>query len=180
MARFAPPHRFACLSDCDVSGVDTIPLKHDWPRWWPIIEVFRPGLFDGRVLYLDLADLIVGDLAPLASQPGFVVAPEPIVPGPGKMCSGVMLFSATDNEIYKRFDRGAITRLRGDQDWIAELRPYARKFRHDWVISYKGHCVLRKRPIGDARIVLFHGIPKPPQAEQWVRDLWDADWRAAE
>lgn len=62
------PHRFACLSDVDVP-CERIPLIHDWPGWWSKIELFRPGVVSGPTLYLDLDNVPVGDLAPLASHP---------------------------------------------------------------------------------------------------------------
>lgn len=175
IARYAPGHRFVCLSDCDVSGVETIPLAHDWPRWWPIIEVFRPGLFEGRVIYFDLADMIVDRIEPLIGE-GFIMSPEPFVPGPGKFCSGVMSFDGNDNEIYERFDASVIKRLRGDQDWIAEVRPSARMFRNNLVVSYKVDCK-KGEPPDNARVVLFHGIPKPPEVKDpWFRKRWLEDW----
>ena len=29
-----------CLSDRKVEGVETIPLRHDWPGWWAKMEMF--------------------------------------------------------------------------------------------------------------------------------------------
>ena len=44
--------RFVCLSNVPVEGVETIPLRDNLPGWWAKIELFRPGLFTGRTLYL--------------------------------------------------------------------------------------------------------------------------------
>lgn len=175
--QFAPQHRFVCLSDCTIDGIETVPLKHEWPTWWPIIEVFRPGLFDGRVLYCDLADIIVDDIKDLCVDSGFIISRDPAFPGPRRFCSGVMAFDATDNELYTEFKPEYIKRLRGDQDWIAELRPKARKFPEEWIVSYKAQCKGPGKVPAKAKVVLFHGVPKPPEVEDaWVRESWDADW----
>jgi len=180
--RFAPAHRFVALSDVDVPGVETIPLKHDWPRWWPILEVFRPGLFSGRVLYLDLADLVVWNMAPFFKGKGFTIAPDPWEPGPGRFASGVMAFDAGDSALYQQFVPLAgptITRLHGDQDWITELRADAQTFDKRLCASYRGQCRDTDSIPRGARIVLCHGRPKPDVIrEPWFRERWDRDWPA--
>jgi len=63
VAKWAPPNtRFVCLSDVDVPGVETIPLKYDWPGWWAKLEVFRPDLDLGNFLLTDIDNAIVGPL----------------------------------------------------------------------------------------------------------------------
>lgn len=52
--KYLAPHEFVCLTNQPIGGVATKPLLHDWPSWWSKIELFRPNLFDGPVLYLDL------------------------------------------------------------------------------------------------------------------------------
>lgn len=165
------------LSDVDVPGVETIPLLHDWPRWWPIVEVFRPGLFSGRVVYFDLANLIVARIDPLIEGEGFVIAPAPADPPPlhGRFASGVMAFDGGDTEIYDRFEPPAtIGRLHGDQEWIEEVRPDARTFDPSIAVSFKGACQ-NGLPEG-AVVLLCHGRPKPPEiTAPWFRQKWDAD-----
>lgn len=51
------PFNFFCLSNIE-TDVETIPLIHDWKGWWSKIELFRPDLFQGPVLYMDL-DIVV-------------------------------------------------------------------------------------------------------------------------
>src|SRR6056297_1694046 len=62
------PHRFVCLSDVDIEGVDTIPLVHGWPGWWSKMELCRPGAVMGPLLFCDLDMVIIDDLAPLISD----------------------------------------------------------------------------------------------------------------
>jgi len=71
------PHRFVCLTNDPRTmaalgglrpGADAIPLAYPdmLPGWWAKLELFRSGLFEGRVLYLDLDVIPVADLAQVA------------------------------------------------------------------------------------------------------------------
>ncbi len=60
-------HRFVCLSDIEVRGVEVLPLREGWQGWWSKIELFLPGLLTGPTHYLDLDVVVVGDVAPLLS-----------------------------------------------------------------------------------------------------------------
>ena len=67
------PANFYCLSDVpfDIDGVERIPLIHGWPGWWSKLELFRPGLFDDNVFYIDL------DMAILHNIDHFVSIADP-------------------------------------------------------------------------------------------------------
>lgn len=60
------PHRFVCLSDAEIPGVEVIPLLNGWEGWWSKVEMFRPDLFDGPVLSFDLDVLITSSIDCLA------------------------------------------------------------------------------------------------------------------
>ena len=56
--QFAPGIEFICISDDPlVPGYSK--MQHDWPRWWPKIEMFK---IPGPVLYLDLDTTLVKDI----------------------------------------------------------------------------------------------------------------------
>lgn len=55
------PHKFICLSDCDVL-CERIPLDTDGDGFWAKLQLFKPKLFDGPVLYLDLDTVICGNI----------------------------------------------------------------------------------------------------------------------
>jgi hypothetical protein len=56
---FSIPHRFVCLSDCDVP-CERIPLLPGDRGFWNKLQLFRPGVFGNSnpVLYLDLDTVI--------------------------------------------------------------------------------------------------------------------------
>jgi hypothetical protein len=68
-------------------------------------------------------------------------------------------------------------RYPGDQNWITECVPNATLWPSVWMVSYKR--AIRRRlwfnppPPPDARIVVFHGKPKPHQVrDRFVREHW--------
>lgn len=176
VALHLPDAAFVCLSDVLVPGVTTRPLLDPWPGWWAKIELFCRGVFAGRVLYLDLDTVVVGDLSDLASYRGpFAMLSD--FYAPERPASGVMAWDAdgpTPRAIWARFvtdpaghmaaypcegDQGFIRSVTGDS--VDRLQDHA----PGQIVSYKVHCE-RGVPSG-ARIVCAHGRPKP----------WDAEWQ---
>ena len=54
-------HRFVCLSDVAVP-CERIPLIGTGAGFWAKLELFRPRLFDGPVLYIDLDTVVCANL----------------------------------------------------------------------------------------------------------------------
>ena len=61
------PHKFVCVSDCAVD-CEQIPLEYTDSGFWAKLEMFRPGLFDGPVLYIDLETVICGNIDRIVQQ----------------------------------------------------------------------------------------------------------------
>lgn len=176
------PHRFVCLSDCDVP-CERIPLAHRWPGYWSKIELFRPGLFDGMALYIDLDSAIVKQLNDLTAYPHRFTMLRDFY-WPEFPASGVMAWSVDLSAIYHAFaanpkpymlakpTRGAW----GDQGVIAKCAPVAPEFWQDIfprkIVSYKAHVRKPQHPResgdgcvpADAALVAYHGRPRPWQA----------------
>lgn len=174
---FAPGEAIVCLSDVGVPGVPTVPLSGRWSGWWAKLELFAPGMFPrgARILYLDLDSTIVGPLddmirrrEPFLALADFYRRP-PIQPTRG-LGSGLMMWTAGEqDDLYTGFaaDAGGVMArylTGGDQRWIERERIKAVTFWDDVVpgqaVSYKVHCRDRGVPAG-ARVVCFHGRPKP-------------------
>ena len=182
------PHRFVCLADVDVPGVEVLPLRECWPGWWSKIELFRPGLLTGPTLYLDLDVVVVGDVAPLLSAcSSFTMVHER---GESDYFnSSAMAWSDDMGWAFEAFRADAARHMErfrrhpriGDQAFISDLlvgegrapRTFKRVLGYDAIVSYKGdHC--ESGPPPRACIVNFHGTPKPCDFKTgWVADGWD-------
>ena len=175
VARFAPSAYFMCLRD---DGVTTLPLpfahnwplEHDWPGWWSKIEAVR---FVGPILFMDLDTTIVGDLGPLleAATLHRFIALRDFNARADEMGSGLMAWSGDMSVVYDRFledpaghmDRCRTPQAWGDQGFIDPLTAQCRVHWQDIlpgaVVSWKKHC--RAGVPKDARVICFHGTPKP-------------------
>lgn len=168
VTQWLPSARFVCLSDCDVP-CERIPLITNWPGWLAKLELFRPGLFDDTVLYLDLDTLIVGSLDDIVAYPHrFTMLSDfnrPDIPA-----SGVMAWRGDYRHLFREFHAGHVPFYRrywphkGDAGWIVgRLRDAPDRFdaaAPGRIVSYKSHVVGRGVP-PNASIVCFHGRPRP-------------------
>lgn len=164
-------YRFICLTD-DPSGLDegieTINLPEGLEGWWNKVALFKPGLFPkrSRIVFLDLDVVIVGPLEPVVDTKG--IAADWLQ---GGINSSVMVWDAGDYpQIREKFTPDVPKRLHGDQDWIEEVSWWA-FLPSDWLPSYRLHC--QEWPTDGARIVCFHGQPKPADIKTgWVPEMW--------
>lgn len=171
-------HRFVCLSDVDVP-CERIPLIHDYKGWWNKIELFRPGLFDGPVLYIDLDSIIVGDLTKCFDvEHTFTMAHDfnHYKGDAGFACSTAMCWHGDYSFIYETyaeapkgyqriydFEQVRINRV-GDQAFIEDCLNFRDVFpdlfrdtvSRYFVASYK----VDTKPVHPS-IIAFHGAPKP-------------------
>lgn len=174
------PHTFICLSDVEIEGVQTVVLRHGWPGWWSKIELFRPDIFDGPVLYFDLDTWIVGSLDPIVDAlPAWGMLSD--FYRPDRVASGVMSFrpNVLTYAVYADFVRGAAVIIRsqsGDQDFLQFAGTSAVRFQDAFpgrFVSWKEHCA-KTRDAAKARtgtipegaaVVCFHGKPRPWEVE---------------
>ena len=165
------PLRFLCLTDNPqgIDQCDTISIETDLPGWWAKLVLFKPhpALVGERVVFLDLDTIIVdnadflleytGSFAILRDfyvKVGYGSAVMSIAPG-----FGSMVWSCFQDDASR-----IMASYAGDQDWIRHMVwPQQVDLWQDIVpgkiVSYKVHCQ-QGVPI-DARVVCFHGIPKP-------------------
>jgi hypothetical protein len=171
-----------CLTDLRfrILGVETVPLLHGWPGWWSKVELFRPDVFDGPVLYLDLDSLPVGDLSDLASYRGDLAALSDFYT-PKSIASGVLAFTPSDRTaaVYDRMKANSSRIMRANPgrsdgfyrsafgsevERIQDLYPRQ-------VVSYKVHA--RGGAPKGARLVCGHGKPRfSNRSAGWANRLW--------
>lgn len=177
------PHRFYVLTD-DVaslySGMTVKPAS--LPGWWEKLRLFKPAMFPaGRVLFLDLDTLIVGNIDDVASlDTPFATLrdfwrPEGLGPA-------VMAWRTDANlGIWEAFEDGgrAMGDPRGDQGFMETLDGGRFKQKAEILqdilpgrfVSYKTHCT-HGVPDG-ASVVCFHGKPRPHEVGGWAAEVWN-------
>lgn len=176
-------HDFVCLSDVPVP-CRRIPLEHDWPRWWSKLELFRPGLFDGPVLYMDLDTLPVGDLSEIASYRGELAMLSDFYREPYAQ-SGVMAFTPGPRteaiwEAWIKAPERHMKAHRGDGEWLHSVVGTVDRLQEiypDQIVSLKVHAhpMKAKGPPEGARLCAGHGRPRfNDPAAGWAHAAWTA------
>lgn len=179
-----------CLTD-DASllpaGVEARPVPEDIEGWWNKLALFKGGMFPvgERVLSFDLDVLPIGSLYSLAAYRGrFAMMADPY--HDDHLNSSVMAWEAgTADDIWTIWDRSFRPQFdrRGDQFWIESLRPKADRWQAiapGQVVSYKADCRNLGKPPAGAKLVVFHGQPRPHECtDEWVQQLWNGRRAAA-
>lgn len=192
------PHRFVCLSDVDVP-CERIPLVHGWPSWWAKMELFK---LHGAVLYFDLDTIIIGNVDRLATHILNIQNSLIMLRGFYRQdqCSGILGWNGDASGIFDEFKENYAAKatfqqrpratymivdgrqFRGDQEW---LRVYLKNM-EVWlsvtmvqdimpgIYSYKVDIRQKGRIPPDAKIICFHGRPRPAEllANHELRKYW--------
>lgn len=161
------PHRFLCLSNVPVP-CERIPLEHDWPNWWSKMEMFRPDI-DGDFLFFDLDTVIVGDLTEIAQTRQLTMLTD--FKAPADLASGVMYLPWFERSAVWRKWIADPARYRAANKGVGDggfLRDFWKSRPARWqdevpgqIVSYKEHVRVSGKVPDDARVVCFHGVPRP-------------------
>lgn len=177
------PYTFKCLTDRIIPGVYSKLSAHNWPGWWSKLELFEVAT-EGQHLYFDLDVVITGNVDGLVSDK-LSMPKNWAQSGHGGCQSSVMAWGEDYSIIPQSFAPQYLERptqgnhglygplkLWGDQEFITQLMgdPGGEHVKPMiGVYSYKYHC--RNELPSDAKVVCFHGLPKPNQVnDQWVKD----------
>lgn len=188
--------KFICLSDIELKEVETVPLIHNWPKYWSKIELFRPGIFEGKVVYIDLDSVVISKMnAFLNHKNGFTMLHEWSRPKTQEVYqSSVMMWDGDYREIYDIFKKapdrymayfcrsgwnkdnyGAVKYVNiGDQGFIPLVLKSVKKSIHTFdefmeensIVSFKHHS--SSRPPDGSIIVTFHGKSKAKMKSGWA------------
>jgi len=200
-------HRFVCLTD-DAEGIrpevecrslPDLTLAPAWERSpWRKLSCFAPELrdLDGSVLFLDLDVVIIDNIDCLFAYPGeFCIIENWTQPGRGIGNSSVYRYRAgAHGDVFARFRAHAAEVVRtypNSQTFLSRSVPELTFWPASWCRSFKHDCLpgrllRRLRPAvipDDAKIIVFHGQPKPADAARGIwpepgRRLWPAAWVA--
>lgn len=189
---FEHPYKILCYTDLsyDVGDLpcDFIRLVRDLPGWWSKLEVFRSI---GPTIYMDLDTVILDDISHLADIVD--VCPEDVLYmlkpfNPNReFASGVMMWNGDWQWVFNQFNRSYMKKdedqvyiYQAVQATLCEIRQIQTEF--SGIYSYKHHCMRERRrgimkeinsPPEGARIISFHGEPRPHEVkEKWVLKNW--------
>lgn len=161
-------HEFVCV------------MRSEFPGWWGKIEMFKR---EGPHLFLDLDVVITGSLDDLCHTDAEIRTGLNWAQSGHGGCQSSVMYWENARKIYDWFRPERITWppvsspgvLWGDQEWITEMRDdkalTVDYFDPAHLVSYKYHC-RHGLPKG-ARVVAFHGEPKPADVQDdWVKRCW--------
>lgn len=178
LEKYAPTCRRICLSDAP-DAPPGAPLEDDLPGWWSKVEAY---CIEGPAIYMDLDTVVIDDLTPLiqAVAKHDFIALRDFNPTHREMGSGLMGWRGSMRWLYGRFmeapDRhmndNSGGRWLGDQGFVERNtagRAYWQELVPGAVVSWKKHCEGGRIPHG-ARVICFHGQPRP-----WDTEIWDRE-----
>lgn len=202
------PFRFVCFTEngneirpeVEIQPLPELDLPENIPeRGWRKLTVFAKnfGGLSGKTLFLDLDVVIVDSIDDFFTYPGdFLIAHDQHRPDRMEGNSSVFRFEiGAYPEILEYFEQNfeqIRNEVRHEQAYLSrEMHKKGKmKFWPDrWVPSFKYHCAPSwinswfKAPSipEDAKIILFHGLPNPPEAirgisGKWYRHLQPSPW----
>lgn len=165
---------FVCLSDCNDSvEYRVIPFESDSPGYWNKIELFRPGLFQGPVVYFDLDVVICNDITEaLLNLPRdkFLLALEP---HRDIHNSSMMFWEGAHDQLYEYYRQNqhaviseydhnlARKGCLGDQGYIGTNTAHdvIDNFVRPGFLGWIHHKV--KTDLADPSVLIFTGTQKP-------------------
>lgn len=178
------PGKFVCFTDDDADygpEIEKRPLPHSGLRgWFNKLALFKAGLFpdDDRILFLDLDTCITGPLDQIAAYDGEFAILRDFYRPHGLGSAIVSWKSSFGHKIWTRYvAEGFPEPAGGDQafiedcfaEWGFEPDRWQEVFPGDFV-SYKLHA--RYGIPKGAKVVVFHGLPRPHECKDWVPYVW--------
>jgi len=204
------PCRFVCLTD-DTAGIDPVIECRPLPEidlagapsysGWRKLSSFSPALndLDGPILFLDLDLVITGNIDAFFDHPGdFCIIENWTQLNRGIGNSSVYRYAARKyNYIFEDWQKRGeeiLTQHQNEQIYLSHMAKPLTYWPESWCRSFKRHCLpggilnwfIPPRLPPEAKMIVFHGHPKPPDAAQgvwpgrfrrlrpapWVREHW--------
>ena len=146
----------------------TVRLQFSWPGWWSKMELFAPHI-RGDLLYMDLDTMVCGPLAMLEAQceNGVPLIMRDFNRPDGLQSSVMFIPEGLKRRVWQIWTRGPadfmeVFETGGDQLF---LESWTRSRWALWperlIVSYKLDCWVRGVIPKGARLVAFHGRPRP-------------------
>lgn len=177
LEKWAPGVPFECISNVKIPGVTCIPYKRAWPGWWIKMSLMDPEI-PGDFLFMDLDTVITGPLDDILAVRKLTLLRDFYRDGkklkeglgggvmylPDDVRAPVWDFWMQQPQLQMRMY------ARGDQFlferfWLGSARRW-QDVVPGQVVSWKVNCQNGIPP--DARIVCFHGQPRPFNVGQFL------------
>jgi len=185
-------NQFICLTDTkevlvvrkQAYGIQFWNLPENYPKWWSKLEAFK---ITDKVLYIDLDTVILNTIDPLieliykCKENEFYVLRQlsmkrnPLYP----LTTGIMGWNGDWSHLTHNFNLIEESKRfpYGDDMWttlsLKKHKAVVKTFQEEvnGIYSYKYDC--KEKLPSDARIVCFHGKPKPHEIEnEWITTHW--------
>ena len=202
------PFNFVCFTEdkkgirdeIEIEELPELDLPSDAPeRGWRKLTVFKQGFgnLKGKALFLDLDIVIVGSIDDFFSHPDeFIIIHDKKNPKKIEGNSSVFRFEIGQfPQILNYFEQNSDivkSEVRHEQAYLSREMHKLGKLNYwpdEWVPSFKYKCCPSwfrswfespSIPI-DAKIIIFHGLPNPPEAilghsGKWYRHIKPSPW----
>jgi len=193
------PFRFVCFtedakgirSEVEIQPLPEINLPDNIPeRGWRKLCVFSEnfGGLSGTALFLDLDVVIVDAIDDFFTIPGdFLIAFDDKNANKKEGNSSVFRFEIGQYpqilEYFEKNFKQIKSEVRHEQAYLSREMHKLGKMQfwpNEWVPSFKYHCAPSwikswfEAPVipNDAKIILFHGLPNPPEAIKGISGKW--------
>ena len=174
-------HNFVCLTDMEVS-CQSIPLIRNDPGVWSKLELFRPGLFDGPVLYIDLDNIVCGNLDELIlkiQDQSFVMLHESDTL---TVSSSIMWWQGDYSHLWTQYCSKASEHWQkkyrkpkfADQGFIEDHATYTLLQTHipqKWIAWFSRHRIDKS-----AKILVFRKATSKPSTAQYQVEFIQQHW----
>lgn len=179
-------YEFVCFTEQPEGispDVRVLPLMCNYEGWWQKVSLFKSELYgvdSEKIFYLDLACIPVGRVDEMLEfDSDFAVCqnwpPEWEHKDKNAYASGAMLLRVgSQQQVWDTFAMHKGDHY-GDQWWIERAAPGADFFPYDWTPSYKLRNLTVAGLPAEAKLIMFHGVPKPHQCKGWVEKIWTTD-----
>lgn len=159
---YTKPFRFVCLVDKEYDFQENIEMEMLQSKRWGVCDTQMYGIKGDRLALFGLDTIITGSLDSIFAYDGPLAVPRDPY-NPMSPCNGVVLCPSRP-EISAQGGNGMAVLRHFDHEYLDDLFPGLLK-------SYKVHVV--PEGLGDARIVYFHGEPKPHiLKDAWIKENW--------
>lgn len=173
--------RFICFTDDDepyAEGIEKRALHGNLKGWYNKLYLFNSELFyhGDRIIFFDLDTVIVSGLDEIIKYDGPFATLRDFYRPKGLQSSVIMWENGKADHVWKNYVWMGLPELKGgDQEFIESYYGYPvadilQDLFPNCFVSYKAHCLggIPK----NAKVVVFHGNPRPHATKGWVEKIW--------